>query len=52
MIIDSDGILEFYDDIYIQLRSGKLDKQNILLLAQQHCSKTEQKLLNSFIISS
>ena len=50
MILDSQGILEFQDDVILQIKKWIIDKGLITNLMQQYCSKSQQSLLASFLI--
>lgn len=51
LLDDSDGKLEYADDIYELLRDNKISKTKLLSLATQYSSKRVISLVQNFLIA-
>lgn len=49
MIDDSNGRIEYDDDIYYEIQTGNVSKQKIISLSQKYASKRVQLLVKNFL---
>jgi hypothetical protein len=49
LIDDSNGRIEYDDDIYYEIKTGNVSKQKIISLSQKYASKRVQILVKNFL---